>query len=74
MLRRLWLCLAWRMYVGLHYSWHVAWHKAAYRDLASAPRRAVSAGLRLDARHQHDRRGRGREEKRHLRLAPLVRN
>jgi len=52
MLRR--VCLAWRLYVGLHYSWHVAWHKAANRDLYSARLRAVPSDLRIDAQHQRD--------------------
>ena len=24
------LYLAWRLYIGLNYSWRLAWHKAAY--------------------------------------------
>jgi len=28
MARRLYL--AWRLYIGLNYSWRLAWHKAAY--------------------------------------------
>jgi len=31
---------AWRFYIRLNYSWHLAWHKAAYqRPLQYAPRR-----------------------------------
>ena len=31
---------AWRFYIGLNYSWHLAWHKSAYRQpLHCAPRR-----------------------------------
>jgi hypothetical protein len=30
MLRRLYL--AWRLYIGLNYSWRLAWHKAAYQQ------------------------------------------
>jgi hypothetical protein len=30
---------AWRLYIRLNYSWHLAWHKAAYRpDFFSAHR------------------------------------
>jgi hypothetical protein len=30
---------AWRLYTRLNYSWHLAWHKAAYRpDFFGAPR------------------------------------
>ncbi len=25
------LYLAWRLYIHLHYSWRLAWHKAAYQ-------------------------------------------
>lgn len=32
---------AWRFYMSLNYSWHLAWHKAAYpQPLRYAPRRA----------------------------------
>lgn len=31
---------AWRFYISLNYSWHLAWHKAAYQQpLQCAPRR-----------------------------------
>ncbi len=30
MARRLYL--AWRLYIGLNYSWRLAWHKAAYQQ------------------------------------------
>jgi hypothetical protein len=26
------LYLAWRLYIGLHYSWRLAWYKAAYQQ------------------------------------------
>jgi hypothetical protein len=26
------LYLAWRLYIGLNYSWRLAWHKAAYQQ------------------------------------------
>lgn len=51
MLRRLYL--AWRLYSGLHYSWHVAWHKAAYRGLPDAPRRAAQGVFETNLRRSN---------------------
>lgn len=32
---------AWRYYVSLNYSWHLAWHKAAYRQSLQGTLRRV---------------------------------
>lgn len=28
------LIVAWRLYMGLNYSWRLAWHKAAYHQVS----------------------------------------